>query len=108
MANFISLSARKGDTYKGAVYSISLSGTPLDLTGASIKYQLKRNACEDPAFEFTDITISNPLSGEFIVEPVIIDITARQYLYDIEITTADSMVRSVVEGTFHIIQDISR
>ena len=102
--------SKRGDTFKGAIFTISLSGGgPLDLTDASIISQIKKD-CSDIAsvFEFTDITITDPSNGEFQLEPVIIDLSPRDYVYDIQIITSDGIVRTPIEGTFTITNDVSR
>ena len=99
---------RRGDTYQGAAFSFSLNGSPLDLTGAAVLMQIKKNSADSTAvLEFTeaDGTIDD---NTFALSPVIIGVAPRAYVYDLQITLASGRVITPVSGTFEILSDVSR
>lgn len=106
----------KGDTWQGYQATILIEDVPLDLTNALIKMQLKKNASDcHYALEFSTlstesnvITITDALNGQFTVEPEIVDIVARTYVYDTEITTLSGRVLTVLKGTFTVEQDVTQ
>jgi hypothetical protein len=53
------------------------------------------------------ITITNGLSGQFTVEPEIISLLPRVYVYDTQITTNTGFVVTVLKGTFTVQEDIT-
>jgi hypothetical protein len=104
---------RKGDTYPGAVFTINVNGSPLDLTSAEVDIDLRLTALGAVAKTFTSvggggITISaTPTDGTFTIDDQIVDIAAGTYLYDIEITLSNGVVMTPVWGNWQIIQDIT-
>lgn len=121
MSNLLNITTVRGDTWHGlnATVTKKISGVfyPIDLTGAEIRMQLKRNASDECyVLEFSSlstidnvITITEPLSGKFKVEPEIINITARNYAYDLQVVTADVNIGTItiLKGAFTVEQDIT-
>jgi hypothetical protein len=104
---------RRGDTFNGATIQYSVNDSPVDITGCEILMQLKRGKEDsNAAFEFSteleNISIINAASGEFTLDETIIDVTPNVYFYDIQITFLDGTVKTILEGTFTITQDVSR
>lgn len=113
--NVYDISTVKGDTWNGFNTTIIKNASALDITDSIIRLQVKKNvgdSCYQLEFSSLStienvITITNPLSGQFTVEPEIIDITAREYVYDCQLTLADETVITILKGTFTVIQDIT-
>lgn len=116
MSNLYDIEVTRGDTWNGIATTIVRNGVPLDLTNATIKMQLRKSAGEcNYSLEFSSlsttenvISIVEPLSGRFTVEPQVINITPRTYVYDCEIKLADQTIITVLRGEFSITQDITR
>lgn len=110
----LNLSAYKGTTWNGFQMSITRNGTPLDLTGAELLMQLRKEAASSTvALEFSneegaEYSIQTNSVSSFSVDPAIIDISACNYDYDFRITLSDSTVLVPFKGTFAIIQNVSR
>lgn len=113
------IQTRRGDTYRGSVYSISLSNSdlsafvPLDLTDAVIIMQVKKQKTDDESvleFSTTDstIVITDPLSGIFNTVERIIEVEANKYYYDIQVSLNTGRVITPVDDTFSITQDVTR
>jgi hypothetical protein len=103
----------KGDTFDEVAFSIKINNVDLDLTGATIKMQLKRPADLTVAIlsitsvASAGITITNPSGGLFKINEQIIDIEVFNYAYDIQLTLASGVVKTYVSGTFNITKEIT-
>ena len=103
----------KGDTFDGIRYTIlnSSDNLPIDLTAATIKSQFRKSAKKGTVIkEVTDgvgITISDAVNGIFEIDSFIIDWEVSTYYYDIEITFSNGVVKTYIEGTLTVIQDIT-
>jgi len=100
---------RKGDTFSGTTFQVNVDGTPLNITGATIKMMMKhkKKNVKKLLTSYSGITISNPSSGEFKIDRQIIDTDPGEYVYDIEIELADGTVKTYIKGSWTIKQDIT-
>jgi len=103
----------KGDTFEAVNFAVIKNSVVLNLTGAVIKMQLKKECGGVPILSFTSVasaglTITNAASGLFKINKQIINIAEYNYLYDIEITFVDGTVKTWVEGNFVVKCDITR
>lgn len=107
---------RRGDTFGGQLFSfreeINDVLVPIDLTGTSIILQLKILENCKFSFEFSTenllITLPDPAMGQVYLESTIIDILEGLYLYDMQITFPDGVVRTWIKGNWPITKRISR
>lgn len=103
----------KGDTYDGVQFTIlnTEDSSPVDLTGVVIKVQFrfgtKVGAIEKQIVTGDGITLSDPENGVFSINPFIIDWQAGSYYYDVEMTFQNGNVRTYIEGTIKVIQDVT-
>jgi hypothetical protein len=111
MSNF-SFSHVRGDTFMGLHFEILVNGVALNLTGAAIKCQLKKDPSTEAVLEFStadaSIAITFPTLGKFSFAERVINIAAREYVMDIEITLASGRVVTPVSGSFTVTNDITR
>jgi hypothetical protein len=103
----------KGDTFEAVNFAVLKNTVALNLTGAVIKMQLKKECGGVAILSFTSVasaglTITNAAGGLFRINKQIINIPEYNYLYDIEITFADGSVKTWVDGNFTINCDITR
>lgn len=105
-------STKRGDTWSGATVTVTENDVAMDLTDASILMQLKRDACDSSyVLELSTgsgITITNAADGQFTIDAVIIGLTPKNYVYDVQITLASGRIVTILEGTFTVEQDVSR
>jgi hypothetical protein len=105
-------SHRRGDTWDG-INSVAINSNdqPINLTGAAIKMELREDIDAPATFTLstTDntIVITNAAQGTFTIPPILVDIPFGKYLYDIQITFANGVVKTYVEGTWEIVADIT-
>ena len=103
----------KGDTFEAVNFAVVKNSVALNLTGAVIKMQLKKECGGIPILSFTTVasaglTITNAVGGLFKINKQIINIAEFNYIYDIEITFSNGDVKTWVEGNFIINCDITR
>lgn len=102
---------KKGDTFNGQQFTLNINGSPADLTGASIRMDLRKVKTGPYVLRLsTDnggISILVPVSGIFQINPQIIDVQAATYFYDIETTFQDGTVKTYIDGTWLISQDVT-
>lgn len=104
----------KGDTFNQVAFEVTKNATALDLTGATIKMQLRKQYSDvSPALALTSvasagITITNAASGQFKINEQIIDIEVYNYVYDIQFTLASGEVKTYVKGGFNVTPEVTR
>lgn len=101
-----------GDTFKERGFRIYLDGAPLDLTGSSIKMELRRSAGSTPALTLSTTDNSIRLDGSkierFYIPKQKLTAPAGVYMYDIQITLSNGDVFTYLSGTFPFLQDITQ
>jgi hypothetical protein len=105
----------KGDTFDEVNFEVKINNVALNLTGAVIKMQLRKNAYDHvttPALSLTSvasagITITQPTLGRFKINSQIIDIEVFNYSYDIQITLSSGVVKTYINGFFDVIIDVT-
>lgn len=103
---------RRGDTWDGiSSIIITSNNQPIDLTSAVIKMQLREDVDAPAVFTLTTtdstIVVTNALQGTFTIPPILVDISFGKYLYDIQITFANGVVKTYVAGNWKIVADIT-
>ena len=104
----------KGDTFSEVAFEVKKNGTAINLTGATIKMQLRKNYSDvSPALALTSvssagITITGASAGQFKINTQIIDIEVFNYVYDIQFTLASGEVRTYVKGGFNVTPEVTR
>ena len=106
-------SAVTGDTFAGIPeLSIKVNGAAPTASLASVKMQFKTEAtASTAALELTSasgITINDASNWNITIDPFTINLSADNYVYDIEFTDANGDVRTYVTGTWSIVQDVTR
>jgi len=102
----------KGDTFDGLQFTLQLEDlTPISLVGASLKCQFRPTSKKHPvAKEITNvsgITVSNAALGIFSIDSFLVDLEVSIYYYDIQVTFSSGVVKTYIEGTISIIQDVT-
>lgn len=102
----------KGDVFDEKTLTITKGITPINLTGATIKMDIRIKPGYDYAkrlsTENSGITITNATGGVFKINKFICDIDAAVYRYDIQITFQNGDVKTYLAGTFTVLQDVTR
>jgi hypothetical protein len=110
----ISIPAHKtGDTW-GGIPNINFvrKGIPLNLTGASIKMQVRLSNDSPTVLELSNsnggIIITNPLNGQITIPPKLINIPVGNYKYEIKIHLSNGETKTFIEGTWSITEEITK
>lgn len=104
----------KGDTFNEVAFEVKKNGTAINLTGATIKMQLRKQYSDVSAVlsltsvSSAGITITAPTSGQFKINAQIIDIEVFNYVYDIQFTLASGEVKTYVKGGFNVTPEVTR
>lgn len=113
MSNAITLNPHtSGDTWRGLALTLSVNGSPMDLTGATVRMQMRKHpSAAATEYEWSTgngtIVIDNPLLGALTVAKR--NISGKDQLYfDVQVTDATGDIRTVVSGTLPITQDVTR
>lgn len=113
MATTQDLVVKRGSLWDGLTVQFLVSGTPVNLTGAYILCQIKKEACSDDyekQFSTTDgtIVIDNPATGTFSIEPTTIDLPPRLYWYDIYVESTGRKDYLIDPSRFEVTGNVSR
>ena len=99
------------DTWGGVTFTVTVNGSPLNLTGASILMQARQSRALPVVFSAstTDETIivTTPASGSFRIKEGIVSAAPGVYLYDVQITLQSREVKTYIHGTFTVLEDIT-
>jgi hypothetical protein len=104
----------KGDTFNEVAFEVKKNTVAINLTGATIKMQLRKNYIDVASIlAFTSvgsagITITAPTLGQFKINAQIIDIEVYNYVYDIQFTLASGEVKTYVKGGFNVTPEVTR
>ena len=104
----------KGDTFNEVAFEVKKNGTAINLTGATIKMQLRKQYSDVSAvLSLTSvgsagITITNATSGHFKINAQIIDIEVFNYVYDIQFNLSSGEVKTYVKGGFNVTPEVTR
>lgn len=97
----------RGDSLDSIQFTIKSNGTPINLTGVTIKCQFRQPFNGKTIKEITNgsgITV-NTSSGVIVIDEFILDWDAGLYLYDIEFTYPSGTVKTYIKGTINVISD---
>jgi hypothetical protein len=101
-----------GDKFKPIEFVITINAIPLNLTGSSVKMQLRKNitSLDAPAFEFSTANGRIDISSGTIKTVFIpaLEIEGGIYRYDLEVTTSTGEVSTYLKGSIKVIEDITR
>lgn len=102
----------KGDTYAGVQFEIKVNDVILDLSDYEIKMQIKKKPTDIDALLTLEIgggleLVTDGTDGMFKINPFDVTLDAGVYLYDIQFTSIDNIIKTYISGLFEVIQDIT-
>lgn len=111
MATVANLFVDAGADYSNLITVASSSAIPLDLTGYTVKSQMRKSYNSSVAFNF-NTTIYDAITGKVRIQLTSSEsgaIPPGRYLYDIEITQTSSGIKTrVIEGIVTITPQITQ
>jgi len=102
----------RNDTFQKVTFDIDRDGSPIDLTGATIRMMLRLNKTQaSPDLSLSTaasgITITDAVNGLFEIDEQIISIDSAVYFHDMELDESGGEVNTLIEGTFTVTQDVT-
>jgi len=110
MAIYSNLFIDQGSTFSADIDVTDSDGNALDLTNYTVAGQMRRSYASLTATDFT-ATVENASEGTVRIKLTATetnDLKAGRYVYDVEITSPDSIVTRVVEGQIEIMPGVTR
>lgn len=111
MATISNLYVDQGSDYASVVTVLSANGSPLNLTGYTVKSQMRKSFSSSQAFDFT-AEVYNAAMGQIKLSLTAAQsqlIPAGRWLYDVEITQVSSGAKKrVVEGIVEVTPQITQ
>jgi hypothetical protein len=97
--------------YRNSSFSGLLIKLNLDITGAVILCQIKKEVDATPVHEWvtgTNITVIDAPTGEFVLNQINnFGPEPCRYIYDLQVTFADGTSQTYLKGKLKVIQDIT-
>jgi len=101
-----------GDTFTGVQFEVLVNASPLILTGATIKMQIRESYSSSSKTEFSTtngaLEITDAIAGKFIFKNQIVRVVPRKYVYDIQIALPSGELYTYIKGEWVIHPDVTR
>jgi len=110
MATITNLYIDAGADYSIIVTANQSNGDPLNLTGYTVKSQIRKSYASQTAYDFT-ATVYSQLAGKIRLALTATQTSAikpGRYLYDVEITSSIGEKRRVLEGIIIVTPEITQ
>jgi len=103
---------RRGDTWDGILsISININGVPVNLSNSNVKIEFRESIDSPVVLTLSTanggVIITNASQGTLQLPSRIIEIPYGKYLYDLQVTFANGVVKTYMSGTWEIIPDIT-
>jgi hypothetical protein len=110
LASIANIFIDAGANYSKTITVSSNSGGPLDLTGYTVKSQIRKSYTSTTAYNFT-ASVYDVVGGKIRLELTSTQtgaIPPGRYLYDVEITSPSDRKNRVVEGIVTVTPEITQ
>lgn len=111
MAAISNLVIDQGTTYSLTITVADATGAVIDLTGYTLRAQLRRSYGATSYTSFTTSSGADPTDGELTISLTHSQTSALKsgrYVYDIEIVDTNSVVTRVLEGIVTITPEVTK
>lgn len=87
-------------------------GNPINLTGVAIKVEFRKGGKSGSVVKTitngAGITVIDAVNGQIEFDTFIMYFVAAEYSYDIEFTFPDGTVKTYIQGTVKVIEDVTK
>lgn len=115
----LNLDIRQGGTFSATVTLTNPDATPVDLTGATVRGQLRKTALDAAVVATFDVTITDAVNGVFeygLTDEDTAGITAGEqptedaslYVWDMELEDTLGRVTPLFYGTATVLREVTR
>lgn len=108
MAEAVTITQTRGDTWAGLLVEILLNGEPLDLTGATTLCQFRRSHTAPEIAKELTVTVTNGAAGLLTIEPTTFEMPPRTYVGDLQLTLSSGRVLTPISFSLVLTPDVSR
>jgi hypothetical protein len=111
MSNTYNITTINNDTYSGTEFQVFVNSTELNLTGYSLKMQVKKRIGDTAIFTLTStsgLTITDSTAGKLRIDEQIFSGTPDNYIYDIQFTNSTGRIKTYISGNFIITGDVTQ
>jgi hypothetical protein len=100
----------KGVTFPGRRFIITVNGSALNLTGATIEADFRYNSVngeiiKEVSTATSGVTVNDATAGDFQLDTFLMDWDTGTYYYDIKITLSSGAVKKYIWGTIVVNED---
>lgn len=102
---------RRGDTFNGFAFQLLEDDetTPIDITGSSFLLQFRVSDNSPVAYEASTANAKiQVINGKVTLMPFNVALNPNRYVYDVQWTDVNGVIKTVMQGTWTITKDISR
>jgi hypothetical protein len=104
-----------GDTWEATLTLTDVGNIPLDLTGAIVKLQVRRQIGQSVVFELTNQVATDGLHGielsgltsNVINIKKIVTLNGGNFKYDLQVTYPTGVIKTYLRGDFIVTDDIT-
>jgi len=114
MATKLNFNVFRGDTFKKTLKFTDENGNPIDITGWTVYFTVKKPAYvpddsdDSEALKQIIINVASGTSGVCTISWENVDISPFEYAYDIQIKKATGEVLTMLYGKFIVEADVTR
>ena len=100
------------DTFRSVEFTINVDGSPVDLTGTTIatefRFRTKTGTVVKSVNNSAGMTITDAVNGVVEIDEFTpVTWSPDTYYYDVQITFTDGTIKTYVQGTVKILQDVT-
>lgn len=110
MATISNLFVDAGSNFNNIITVAATNGLPLDLTGYTVKSQIRKSYTSTLSYTFTS-SVYDALAGKIKLELTAVQseaIAPGRWLYDVEITSSAGIKTRVIEGVVTVTPQITQ
>lgn len=104
--NTVDLEAIAHDTLDAIHFQYKVNGDSLDLTDYEIKVDI-REFNTNRLIKSLEVEIIDAVDGKFDIKEQLLDVDGGNYIYDIQLTSPEGIVKTWIYGKFKIYRDVT-
>jgi len=102
-----------GDTVEETAFVFKSDGSPMPLTGATIRMMVRKNGNTAPVISKTSvgedgIRFTDAANGTFVIGGFVNPDVSGVFMHDIEVTFSDGRVRTFLAGQYQIFPQVTK
>ncbi len=110
MAEYVELTIDQGATYNNTINVTDANGAGIDLTGYSVRSEMRKSYYSSTSYSFT-LAFINAANGSVSMSMSAANtanLTAGRYVYDVEVEDPLGNVSRIFEGIINVLPNVTR